>query len=37
MDRGSERMPLSGARRAEVNAIVEKAGATLPSKIGKAA
>ena len=42
MGRGSERvrmprMPLSGARRAEVTAMVEKAAATRPSKIGKAA
>ena len=42
MGRGSERvrlprLPLSGARRAEVTAMVEKAAATRPSKTRQAA
>jgi 4-hydroxy-tetrahydrodipicolinate synthase len=42
MGRGSERvrmprLPLSGARRAEVTAMVEKAAATRPSKVRTAA
>ncbi|MGO8579401.1 dihydrodipicolinate synthase family protein, partial [Rhizobium leguminosarum] len=42
MGRGSERvrmprLPLSGARRAEVTAMVEKAAATRPSTIRQAA